>query len=302
MNARPDRHAPTPDAEAVNWAYCTNGFSGHRLPEALGVLAELGYTGAAITLDHGHLDPYAPGLAGEVAAIGKLLGELGMNAVVETGGRYTLDPRRKHYPTLLDDAADRRIDYLTRAIRVAAELGAPVVHLWSGAIPAGLHPDEAWARLARGCEHLLRAAERGGVVLGFEPEPGMLVADLAGYERLRELLGGPEQLGLTLDIGHCRCVEPYDVPECVRRALPYLVHVQIDDMRRGVHEHLEFGAGEIDFPPALAALDGYRGQVAVELGRHGHAAPEVARRSIDFLRRARERMDHPGRAADAGRP
>ncbi len=120
------------------------------------MLAELGYTGAAITLDHGHLDPYAPGLAGEVAAVGKLLGDLGMNAVVETGGRYTLDPRRKHYPTLLDDAADRRIDYLTRAIRVAAELGAPVVHLWSGAIPAGLHPDEAWARLARGCEHLLR--------------------------------------------------------------------------------------------------------------------------------------------------
>ncbi len=270
----------------LNWAYCTNGFSGHRLPEALEVLAELGYTGAAITLDHGHLDPYAPGLHAEVAAIGGLLGDLGMNAVVETGGRYTLDPRRKHYPTLLDDAAGLRIDYLTRAMRVAADLGAPVVHLWSGAPPAGLHPDEAWARLARGCERLLREAERSGVVLGFEPEPGMLVADLAGYERLRETLGGPDRLGLTLDIGHCRCVEPYDVPECVRRALPYLVHVQIDDMRRGVHEHLEFGEGEIDFPPALAALDGYRGQVAVELGRHGHAAPEVARRSIDFLRRA----------------
>ena len=44
------------------------------------------------------------------------------------------------------------------------------------------------------------------------------------------------------------------MPECVRRALPYLVHVQIEDMRRGVHEHLEFGEGEIDFAPVLAAL------------------------------------------------
>ncbi|GLW07148.1 xylose isomerase [Microtetraspora sp. NBRC 13810] len=284
----------------MNWSYCTNGFPGHRLPEALTVLADLGYTGAAITLDHGHLDPYAPGLAGEVRATGKLLGELGMNAVVETGGRYTLDPLRKHHPTLLSDGAERRIDYLVRSMRIAADLGAPVVHLWSGALPAGVTPEEGWDRLARGCARLVEEAGRAGVVLGFEPEPGMLVADLAGYERLRGMLGGPAALGLTLDIGHCRCVEPYDVPECVRRALPYLVHVQIEDMRRGVHEHLEFGEGEIDFPPALAALGGFRGQVAVELARHGHAAPDVARRSIDFLRRAYERVDRAGPEAGEG--
>ena len=47
------------------------------------------------------------------------------------------------------------------------------------------------------------------------------------------------------------------------------VNVQIDDMVRGVHEHLEFGTGEIDFPPVLRALreSGYRGLVAVELPR-----------------------------------
>ena len=44
------------------------------------------------------------------------------------------------------------------------------------------------------------------------------------------------------------------VAECVRIAGPHLVNVQIDDMCRGVHEHLEFGEGEIDFPPVLAAL------------------------------------------------
>jgi sugar phosphate isomerase/epimerase len=83
-------------------------------------------------------------------------------------------------------------------------------------------------------------------------------------------------------------VEADTVPDCVRRAGPRLVNVQIDDMRRGAHEHLEFGDGEIDFPPVLAALDevGYDGLVAVELPRHGHAAPAVARRSFDFLRRA----------------
>jgi L-ribulose-5-phosphate 3-epimerase len=138
------------------------------------------------------------------------------------------------------------------------------------------------------------------VTLGFEPEPGMLVDDLAGYFRLRDALGDPDTFGLTLDIGHCRCNEPLPVPDCVRLAGPRLVNVQIDDMRLGTHEHLELGQGEIDFPPVLAALDevGYRGLVAVELPRHSHAAPDVARRSIDFLRAA---WDGGGRAAPAAR-
>src|SRR5262249_55507649 len=95
----------------------------------------------------------------------------------------------------------------------------------------------------------------------------------------------PAPFGLTLDIGHCRCLEEAPVPDCVTRAAPYLVNVQIDDMRRGVHEHLEFGTGEIDFPPVLRALTtgGYRGLVAVEPPRHGHAAVSVARESLAFL-------------------
>ncbi|MET7335328.1 sugar phosphate isomerase/epimerase family protein [Nonomuraea sp. NPDC005650] len=280
----------------MNWAYCTNGFGDHRLAEALAILHDLGYSGAAITLDRGHLDPYAPGLAAEVSRIAALLERLGLAAVVETGGRYTLDPWRKHHPTLISEDAGRRAEFLTTAMRIAADLGAPVVHLWSGVQPDGMTEEEAYARLAGQCERLLDEADRTGVTLGFEPEPGMLVRDLDGYERLRGMLGAHPRFGLTLDIGHCHCVERDDLPTCVRRALPYTVHVQIEDMRREVHEHLEFGEGEIDFVPVLAELSGYSGLVAVELARHGHAAPQVARRSIEFLRRA-----HEGRVADTGR-
>jgi sugar phosphate isomerase/epimerase len=135
---------------------------------------------------------------------------------------------------------------------------------------------------------MVGVASAAGVTLGFEPEPGMLVPDIAAWHRLYADLGQPPGFGLTLDIGHCRCLEPQPVPESVTEAGPYLVNVQIDDMRRGVHEHLEFGTGEIDFPPVLAALrdTGYRGLVAVELPRHSHAAPVVAAQSIEFLRKA----------------
>ena len=39
--------------------YGTNGFANHRLDDALAVIADLGYTAVALTLDHHHLDPFA---------------------------------------------------------------------------------------------------------------------------------------------------------------------------------------------------------------------------------------------------
>jgi sugar phosphate isomerase/epimerase len=282
-------------AGGMGFAYGTNGFAHHRLDDALAVLADLGYDGVALTLDAGHLDPYGPGLSGQVARTAARLSSLGLRVVVETGGRYLLDPRRKHHPTLLGPAgeAGRRAGLLVRAVRIAADLGAEAVSLWSGAAPPGLPDPIAWDRLASGIGPVLAEAGRHGVPLGFEPEPGMFVETIAGFERLRDLMGGPPLLGMTLDIGHCRCLEPQSVPDCVRRAGPHLVNVQIEDMRRGVHEHLEFGDGEIDFPPVLAALaaTGYRGLAGVELPRHGHAAPAVAERSLRFLRRCADSLD-----------
>jgi L-ribulose-5-phosphate 3-epimerase len=277
-----------PGPREHRFGFGTNGFTNHRLDDALTVLADLGYDGVALTLDHGHLDPYAGDFRQQVGRLAGRLGQLGLAVVVETGGRYLLDPFRKHFPTLVSDGAERRADFLLRAVDAAADLGAEAMSFWSGALPPGTPPAAGWERLARGVAQVLEAAEARGVTVGFEPEPGMLVDTVDHYDVLCGRLGHPEQLGLTLDIGHCQCLEPLPVPECIRRAGQRLVNVQIDDMRRSVHEHLEFGAGEIDFPPVLSALadTGYSGLVSVELPRHSHAAPEVARRSLSYLRQA----------------
>ena len=270
----------------LQFGYGTNGFTNHRLTDALTVLADLGYAGVALTLDHPHLDPFDPDLPQQVAAVAARVDELGLRVVVETGARYVLDPWHKHHPTLISDAGrERRIELLVRAVHIAAELGAEAVSFWSGAKPADTPDEVAWDRLAAGCSTVMDTAARHDVPLGFEPEPGMFVDTLDGYGRLLDRLGQPEPLGLTLDIGHCRCLEPEPVPDCVRRSGERLVNVQIDDMRRGTHEHLEFGAGEIDFPPVLAALAevGYGGLVSVELPRHSHDAPATADRSLRFL-------------------
>lgn len=269
----------------VRFGYGSNGFANHRLEDALAVIADLGYAGVALTLDHHHLDPYGPGVTHRVAALAARLDRLGLAVVIETGARYLLDPWRKHAPTLLDDDPAARLDFLERAVRIGADLGAEAVSLWAGVRPAAVPPMVAWERLVRGCQHVAAAADAAGTRLGFEPEPGMLVQTIDDWSTLRTRLGAPGCFGLTLDIGHCRCMEPLPVADCVTRAGPHLVNVQIDDMRRGVHEHLEFGAGEVDFPATLRALadSGYGGLTSVELPRHAHAAPEVARKSLAFL-------------------
>ncbi|MGW2562379.1 sugar phosphate isomerase/epimerase family protein [Streptomyces sp. NPDC001514] len=282
---------------SLRLGYGTNGLTDLRLDDALVLLADLGYDGVGLTLDHMHLDPLAADLALRTRRLAGRLADLGLEVTVETGARYVLDPRRKHGPSLLDpdpDARAARIALLVRAVQVAADLGAHAVHCFSGITPQGTSASTAWRRLEAALTPVLDAAATARVPLAIEPEPGHLLATLDDFHHLRSLLGDPEPLGLTLDIGHCQCLEPASPADCVKQAAPWLRHVQIEDMRRGVHEHLPFGDGEIDFPPVLDALaaTGYQGLTVVELPRHSHAGPELARTSIEFLRpRAQARAE-----------
>lgn len=275
---------------ALRYGYNTNGLAHHRLDDALQLLADLGYDGCAITLDHAHLDPLAPGIAAETSRVAALAARLRLALVVETGARFLLDPRRKHEPTLISDEAAgraRRADFLGRAIRIARDLGAGVVSLWSGAAPPGAPREECWQRLVEGLEEIVSLASIHGVTLAFEPEPGMLVEGVDDYFELRGAIDSPT-LGLTLDLGHCLLTEAHPPEQVVHRVKPVLENVHAEDMRRPVHEHLAFGRGEMRYPPILAALRavGYGGLVAVELSRDSHRAPQAAADALAYLQAA----------------
>jgi sugar phosphate isomerase/epimerase len=158
-----------PPPTDLRFGYGTNGFTHHRLTDVLTVLADLGYDGVALTLDHGHLDPYADDLPRRVAALARQLARHGLEVTVETGAPYFLDPWGKHLPTLLSDGSEHRVDLLRSALRIAADLGSPTVHLCSGPAPDGLPERDAWKRLAAGVETVLETAETYGVALVFEP-------------------------------------------------------------------------------------------------------------------------------------
>ena len=115
----------------------------------------------------------------------------------------------------------------------------------------------------------------------------MFIDTMAKYERLIERIDAP-QLRLTLDVGHLHCQGEFPLYDQIRRWHERLVNVHIEDMRRGVHDHLMLGEGEIDFSEVMGALKeiGYGGGVHVELSRHSHDAVETARRALAFLRQS----------------
>ncbi|WP_205710931.1 sugar phosphate isomerase/epimerase [Isoptericola sp. BMS4] len=298
----PTSAVATPDPP-FTLGYGTNGFGDHPLPDALDVLDALGYGAVALTLGFPHLDPFDAGTDSRVARLARRLGRMrdgaGAAVVVETGTRFTLDPWTKHAPTLVDAEAGRRMRYLERAVDVAATLDARCVSFFSGVLPAGDRPAEGWARLRDRLPLLLDHAREQGVRLSLEPEPGMLVETVADALRLRDDLGADgAELGLTVDVGHCLVVEPEGVVGALRAAGPHLANVQLDDMPSTHHEHRPFGEGEIDLPLVLATLAdvGYTGVAAVELPRHSHDAPALARRSLAALHDAWARAAQGGPA------
>jgi sugar phosphate isomerase/epimerase len=267
--------------------YNTNGFAHHNLIEAIEVLAEIGYESVAITLDHHSLNPYSADLAEELIGVADRLRRYGMRSVIETGARYLLDPRAKHEPTLLTadhEARERRIDFLRRAICIAAALESDCVSLWSGVLREAISQEAAMDRMTNALGPVIDYASRLGVPIGFEPEPGMLIDTMRRFDELRDQINS-SCFQLTLDIGHLHCMGETPIEDHIRRWRTQIVNVHIEDMRAGVHEHLMFGEGEIDCAPALAAFReiNYSGALHVELSRHSHDAPAVARRAFDFL-------------------
>lgn len=270
---------------ALRYAYNTNGMANHRLEDAFALLADTGYSGVALTLDHHHFDPFGEQFESRLERLARTLEEKKLGVVIETGARFLLDPRQKHQPTLLSpDPAGRalRVAFLKRAIEVCARCGGEAMSFWAGVPGAALSLQTAHQYLREGLEEVLAHAEAHQVVAALEPEPGMLVETVNDYLMLRDAF---PTLKLALDTGHVLANEEGKPDELLRSMRPHLGTVAIEDMKRGVHEHLYFGHGDMDFTTILRALIDTRfgGLVCIELSRDSHRADQLVPSSIKYL-------------------
>ncbi len=266
-------------------AYNTNGFAHHSLSDALDLLATRGYRGVQLTLDVHHLNPFEPNLTERVHRTREHLARLNLRCVIETGARFLLDRERKHQPTLLSPDPTGRRRFLGTCADIARALHADAVSFWSGTPLDDAPPSAHMARLVDECKRLADHAGSRGVRLAFEPEPGMFIDTMDKFAELHARVFHPH-FGLTLDVGHLVCQGELPVSDHIRRWKDWLWNVHIEDMKAGVHDHLMFGEGEVDFADVFAGLKaiGYAGLVGVELSRHSHDAVRTAEKAMGFLK------------------
>ena len=128
-------------------------------------------------------------------------------------------------------------------------------------------------------------AEKEGVLLLVEPEPGLLIETCDQFLEFMQHVDSPA-VGMNYDVGHAYCVGD-DAAATIPKVAKYIRHFHLEDIAATrVHAHLIPGEGAIDFASALRAIKGigYAGWVTIELYPFQKHAPEVAKRAFDRIR------------------
>lgn len=253
-------------------AFSTNAYLKYSFPEAVRRLAAIGYAGVEVMADVPHAWP-AYLLNEQKEAIRRALADnrlaisnvnaFMMNAINDARQRYWhpswIEPDR-HYRQV-------RIDHTRRALTLAREIGAPCITTEPG---GPVEPGGSWQaalkRFVEGLKPVLEHAEKEGVLLLIEPEPGLLVETADQFLELMQHLDSPAA-GLNFDVGHAYCVGDDPAPT-IRRMAKYIRHFHLEDIAATrVHHHLVPGEGAIDFAATFRAIRdiGYDGWVTVEL-------------------------------------
>lgn len=254
-------------------AFSSNAYLRFPFAEAARRIAALGYRGIEIMADVPHAWP-AFLLNEQKAAIRAALEQnrlsiANINAFMMNA---ISDPRQRYWhPSWIEPYEPYRrvrIEHTLRSLDLARDLGSPCITTEPG---GPLEPGQRWqeglSRFVEALKPVAEHAEKVGVKLLVEPEPGLLVENVEQSEALMAEMADYPAVGLNFDIGHFFCVGE-DLPTAVRRLARHIGHVHLEDIAADrVHFHRVPGEGAIDFPGVLEALRqiGYDGWVTVEL-------------------------------------
>jgi sugar phosphate isomerase/epimerase len=260
--------------------------------EALRRIAALGYQGVELMADAPHLWPgdTNPKRIAEVRAELDRLG-LSMSNINAFMMNKIGDKRQPYWhPSWIEpDPAYRqvRIDHTMASLSMARQLGARNITTEPGGpIGEGQSYKQTMDLFVEMLKPVIEHAEKEGVRLLVEPEPGLLIERCEQYEELAERIDSPF-LGMNFDIGHAFCVgqEPAEwIPRMARQTW----HYHLEDIAASrIHQHLVPGNGAIDFAGTLCAIraSGYEGWLTVELYPYVDDPDAAGREAKSYLER-----------------
>ena len=269
-------------------AFSTNAYLNFSFAEAVRRLARIGYRGVEVMADVPHAWP-AWMLEEQKQAIRQNLADNGL--AISNVNAFMMhavnDPRQRYWhPSWIEpDRHYRRIrvDHTRRALTLARELGAPCITTEPGGpVEPGASRSAALRLFVEELKPVIEHAEKEGVLLLVEPEPGLLVETADQFLELMSHLDSPA-VGLNFDIGHFYCVGD-DPTATVPKLGRHIRHVHLEDIAATrVHHHLIPGEGAIDFRATLRAFQaiGYPGWVTIELYPYVDDPDAAARTALE---------------------
>ena len=253
-------------------AFSTNAYLKYSFAHAVRRLAAMGYEGVEIMADVPHawpaflLEEHKQAMRDTLANNGVAISNINafmMHAIADERQLYWypswIEPDR-HYRNI-------RIQHTRRALTLARELGAACITTEPGGpVENGGSWSKALELFVEGLKPTAEHAEKEGVLLLVEPEPGLLIETADQFLELMEHVDSPA-IGMNFDIGHSYCVND-DPAVAIPKLAPYIRHFHLEDIAATrVHHHLIPGDGAIDFAATLRAIKAtdYKGWITVEL-------------------------------------
>jgi sugar phosphate isomerase/epimerase len=272
-------------------AFSTNAYLNFSFADAVRRIAAIGYRGVEIMADVPHAWP-AFMLPEQKQAIRDALAANGLAiSNVNSFMMHAINDRRQRYwhPSWIEPDSNYRairVDHTKRALTMARELGAACITTEPGGpVAAGESWTAALKLFVQEIKPVAEHAEKVGVLLLVEPEPGLLIETSEQFEEFMRHIDSPA-VGLNFDIGHMYCVGE-DPAVALKRLAPFVRHIHLEDIAATrVHQHLVPGAGAVNFTEVLRAIRaiGYDGWVTVELYPYIDEPDKAAQTAFERIR------------------
>jgi sugar phosphate isomerase/epimerase len=281
-------------------AFSSNAYMHFSIEDTIAKIADLGYTGIEILADVPHAWP-AGLLQERKDSIRSALEKhkLTISNVNAFMMNAIADPRQPYWhPGWTDpDPHYRAIrrEHTKRALRLAAELGAPNITTEPGGL---LTKEQTWEEAGKifydELMPCVEVAEQVHVKLLIEPEPELFIETFGQYLQFMQRIKSP-WVGLNFDIGHAYCVGE-DPEVWIAKMRSHTVHYHFEDIAATrVHKHLIPGHGAIDFSATLLEINktGYRGWITVELYPYIEDPDNAAREARRYLTALMQKLGIP---------
>jgi sugar phosphate isomerase/epimerase len=272
----------------MKYAICNETFGERSFADTFSTIAKLGYTGVEIA-------PFTFAPRDEPFDVRRVPAE----RIVETrnlaedtgleiiGLHWLLAKTDGFYLTSPDPNVRRRTaDYLKALAEVCASLGGKIMVLGSpkqrNLLP-GVSLDDAEAYAVEVLHAAIHTCTELDVTIAVEPlgpaEGDFLLTAAAGIDLVKKV--GSEHCKLHLDV-KAMSSEGRPIADIIRQSAPWLAHFHANDPNL-----LGPGMGDVDFRPIFAALMeiNYRGWVSVEVFNYEPGADEIARQSMEYMKR-----------------